>query len=95
MNGYKAIADCYRRKIESGEIEETEALVRKLKALEFVAGCDQSDLYQLMDTSAFNFIIIRYVKEALKRANVSEKTSNAVMDKLTDLLNDSIFNLEF
>jgi diphthamide synthase (EF-2-diphthine--ammonia ligase) len=95
MNGYKMIAESYRRKIESGEMQETDAIQKKLKALEYVASCDQEDLFHLVNTSAFNSIIIQYLDESLRRANVSKETSDAVMNELMDLLSDSIFEIGF
>lgn len=93
MNAYKMIANCYRKKIESGDITESDVIKGKLRALDYIAECNQIDLFHLIDTSAFNGIITSYVSESLKRAKADQRASKAVMNELTSLLDDSIFNL--
>lgn len=93
MNAYNMIANCYRKKIESGDITESDMIKRKLRALDYIAESSQIDLFHLIDTSAFNGIITSYVSESLKRAGADQRTSKAVLNKLASLLDDSIFDL--
>ena len=57
MNGYVIMANCYRE-----AIDQYEEAKKKVKIYEFLATCDKEDIYNLVDSGAFNEIIRGYIK---------------------------------
>ena len=53
---FKMVADTYRRLVRKGELTEEQAK-KDIRIYDFLAECDQEDLYKLIDSSAFNDII--------------------------------------
>lgn len=62
MNGYKMSADSYRiLKKRDPKID----VDSNIKVLDFLATCTQEDIYNLFNSSAFNYICLGYVEMAL------------------------------
>lgn len=61
MNGYKRMADAYRKILDDPTIDQ-EATKATIKALDFLATCDRATIYALFDSSAFNDIVKGYVE---------------------------------
>lgn len=62
MNGYKMTADAYR---EAKKRDPRLDLDSNIKTLDFLATCTQEDIYNLFNSSAFNYICMGYVEMAL------------------------------
>ena len=62
MNGYKTSADSYRilkKRDPKADVDSN------IKVLDFLATCTQEDIYNLFNSSAFNYICLGYVEMAL------------------------------
>lgn len=64
MNGYKMTADAYRTLKGNSKVDQAD-VESKIKALDFLATCTQEDIYNLFNSSAFNYICLGYVEMAL------------------------------
>lgn len=64
MNGYKMTADAYRTLKGNSKVDQVD-VESKIKALDFLATCTQEDIYNLFNSSAFNYICLGYVEMAL------------------------------
>lgn len=62
MNGYKMTADAYREAKKRNPKIDVES---NIKTLDFLATCTQEDIYNLFNSSAFNYICLGYVEMAL------------------------------
>lgn len=62
MNGYKMSADSYRilkKRDPKADVDSN------IKVLDFLSTCTQEDIYNLFNSSAFNYICLGYVEMAL------------------------------
>lgn len=64
MNGYKMTADGYRKLLGNSKLDQAD-VESNIKVLDFLATCTQEDIYNLFNSTAFNFICLGYVKMAL------------------------------
>ena len=64
MNGYKLMAESYKKLLEQGLISNEEA-EKEIRIFEFLATCDMDDYCRLVDSSAFNDIIMGYCEIAI------------------------------
>nr|DAO23909.1 MAG TPA: hypothetical protein [Caudoviricetes sp.] len=64
MNGYKMTADSYRTLRGNSKLDQAD-VESNIKVLDFLATCTQEDIYNLFNSTAFNFICLGYVKMAL------------------------------
>lgn len=60
MNGYKMLADSYRKFIDDNTADQ-DNIRTHITALDFLAKCDKATIYALFDSSAFNDIVKGYV----------------------------------
>jgi len=60
MNGYKMLADSYRKFLNDATADQDDIKIR-IKALDFLAECDKATIYALFDSSAFNDIVKGYI----------------------------------
>ena len=81
MNGFKLMADSYRKLVTEKQISEEDAK-RTIEIYDFFSTCSKDDFYDMVDSSAFNDIIKAYCRKALSCANVNKNTSERVMDEL-------------
>ena len=75
MNGYKLMADSYRKVAEEGMIDKEQA-DKNIRIYDFLATCDEDDFCKLFDSSAFNEIAKSYLRLA-----VSELISEDIIDE--------------
>lgn len=88
MNGYKMTADSYRQYLEQhpDEPQEVKAdLACKIKALDIMANCSDSERLALFNTSAFNDVVKGYVKLALDNTGIEEEQRKAIVNEVSYL----------
>lgn len=86
MNGYKMLADSYKQLLEREEPgADKESIEKSIKALEFLATCDDMEICKLFDSSAFNNITKAYCKKAMNNQGFSDEQINGVLDELHGL----------
>lgn len=79
MNGYQLLADSYKMLAEQGKIEK-EVADKNVRVMEFLATCDKEDLCIMVDSTAFNDIIIGYMKVAVDNADIGEEEKSKVLN---------------
>ena len=87
MNGFKMMAESYRKLVEQGKFTEEQAK-RNIEIYEFLATCDTDDFCTMIDSSAFNDIIRGFVKLAVKKADLDQKSQEKVIDQLRWLFDE-------
>lgn len=87
MNGFKLMADSYRKMVDSGIMTNDDA-AKKIRIYDFLSNCSEDDFYCLFDSSAFNDIMKDYVRAALKNAELDEETVSKVMNEIHFLLSE-------
>lgn len=81
MNGYTMMADSYKMLMEQGKIDKKTA-EKSIRIYEFLATCDNDDLCQMVDSSAFNDIFRAFLKMAVKNADIDEEAQDKVLNQL-------------
>lgn len=81
MNGYTMTADSYKMLMEQGKIDKKTA-EKSIRIYEFLATCDNDDLCQMVDSSAFNDIIRAFLKMAVVNAELGEEQQDRVLNQL-------------
>jgi len=81
MNGYTMMADSYKMLMEQGKIDKKTA-EKSIRIYEFLATCDNDDLCQMVDSSAFNDIIRAFLKMAVVNAELGEEQQDRVLNQL-------------
>ena len=81
MNGYIMQAETYRVLAQRGQIPKEEA-DRKRAVYAFWGTIEESQRYDLFDSSAFNDIVKAYVKLALKNTEIDEEKTEEIMQEL-------------
>jgi len=80
MNGYKMLSDTYR---QAGD-------EKMCKVYDFLATCDEDDIYNLFDSGAFNSITKSFVNctvsTLMKAGTIDAKQAEAVRDQFAELL---------
>lgn len=91
MNGYEVMAKTYRKLVEGGRLSKEEA-EKKCKVYDFLASCDNEDIYNLFDSSAFNEIAKEYmrlaVKELVSEGTIDEDQGKAVRNRFSLLFDE-------
>ena len=91
MNGFKMMADSYRKAAEEGKITREQA-EKDCKAFDFLANCDQDDFNNLFDSGAFNDIAKSYmriaVKELVEEGTLEEEQAQAVKNRFALLFSE-------
>lgn len=91
MNGFKIMADGYRKAVSEGKINKDQA-DKNIRVLDFLGFCDQDDIYKLFDSGAFNEIAKSYmnlaVKELINEAVIDEKQGEAVRSRFSLLFDE-------
>lgn len=82
MNGFAMLSGSYKHLIQKGKISK-EAAEKEIRIYDFLATCDKSDFYRIVDSTALNDIIKAYVKLAITYADVNDKkTQEKILDQL-------------
>lgn len=91
MDGYKIMAESYRKAAEEGKITKEQA-EKDCKAFDFLASCDQDDFNNLFDSGAFNEIAKSYmrlaVKELIEEGTIDEEQGRAVRNRFALLFSE-------
>lgn len=95
MNGYKLMADSYRKAAENGNIskEEAEKIARNY---DYLAGCNTEDICNLFDSGAFNEIAKSYLrlaaKELIEEGTIDEEQGRAIRNRFSLLFSEKQAN---
>lgn len=81
MNGFKLMADSYKKLMNEGKIDK-EVAEKEIRVYEFLATCDIDDFCRMVDSAAFNDIIRAFLKMAVDNANIDEKSREKVVGQL-------------
>lgn len=87
MNGFALIAESYEQLVKQGKMTEEQAK-RNIEIYDFLATCNQDDLCQMVDSSAFNDIIRAFLAKVIDNANLDEKSKDSVTNELRCLFDD-------
>ena len=87
MDGYRIMAESYKKAVEQGKLTEEEARPH-IKAFELLGELTQEDLYTMVDTTAFNEIIKAYCRRALREASVDKNIEEDVLTQLKLLFDE-------
>ena len=91
MNGFKLMAESYRKAAEDGKISKEES-DKECRIFDFLAACDQDDIYKLFDSSAFNEIARSYlrvaVKELITEGTLDEEQGRAIRNRFSLLFDE-------
>lgn len=91
MNGFKLMADSYRKAAEEGIISKEQA-DKDCRIFDFLGTCDDDDFYKLFDSSAFNEIAKSYmrlaVKELVSEGTIDEDQGKAVRNRFSLLFDE-------
>lgn len=91
MNGYKVMAESYRKAAEEGKISKEEA-AKDCRIFDFLASCTQEDIFKLFDSGAFNEIAKSYmriaVKELIEEEEIEEEQGRAVRNRFSLLFSE-------
>lgn len=88
MNGYEMTADTYRHYLEQHPAEPQKVkadLACKIKALDIMASCSDSERLALFNTSAFNDVVKGYVKLALDNIGIEYEQRKAIVNEVSYL----------
>lgn len=77
MNGYKLLADSYRKLIETNQIDKKEA-ESYIKVYDFLATCSDKEKEILFTSSAFNDMI----KELINKLYLNVKIKKNIIEQL-------------
>ncbi len=91
MNGFLMMADSYRSAIKQGKFKEEE-VSSKIRLYEFLGTCSGDDFFDLFDSSAFNEIMMNYVRKAVKELVdediIDDEQGVAVRNRVSLLLSE-------
>lgn len=89
MNGYEVMSQCYRKAVDNDQIDPDEGS-RKIRIFDFLASCDQSDIFALFDSSAFNDIVKAYVRriadDMTEEGEIIEEIADSMKQRISWLL---------
>ncbi|MBO4675175.1 MAG: hypothetical protein J5601_03715 [Elusimicrobiaceae bacterium] len=85
INGFKLMADAYKKELDNTPEEYRAEMQAKIKANEFLAGADDATIYALFDSSAFNTIVKGYVKLALHNTDTDSEKAREIMNEINYL----------
>ncbi len=90
-NGYKILAQGYRKGLENGKLNREE-VEKHCKVLDFLGDCDKEDICNMFDTSAFNEIAKSYmnkaIKELIEEDVINEQQGISIKDRYAVLLDE-------
>ena len=91
MNGFQLQADAYRKAAEQGKITQEQA-EKECKVFDFLATCDDEDICNLFNSSAFNEIAKSYmrlaVRELADEGVIDEEQATAVRNRYSLLFDE-------
>lgn len=81
MNGFKLMADSYRKWMTEGKIDK-ETAEKEIRIYDFLAACDTDDFFRMVDSGAFNDIIRAFLKMAVVNAELEEEQQGKILNQL-------------
>lgn len=91
MNGFQLQADAYKKAAEQGKITQEQA-DKECKVFDFLATCDDEDICNLFNSSAFNEIAKSYmrlaVRELADEGVIDEEQATAVRNRYSLLFDE-------
>lgn len=91
MKEYRVFADTYRKEAEKGNLSQKEA-EKVARIYDFLAECDQDDIFNLFDSSAFNEIAKSYmrlaVRELVEEETIEEEQARAIRNRFSLLFDE-------
>lgn len=91
MNGYKLLAESYKKAAEEGKISKEEA-EKHINVYDFLAHCDLDDIFILYDSSAFNEIAKSYIRiaarELIEEGVIEEEQGRAIRNRFSLLFDE-------
>ena len=91
MNGFELMSESYREAAEKGIITQATA-DKKCRIYDFLATCDDEDICNMFDSSAFNEIAKSYmrraVKELVEEGTIDEEQGMAVRNEFRLLFDE-------
>lgn len=91
MNGFKLMADSYRKASTEGKIDKEQA-DKDIRIFDFLATCDDDDFYRLFDSSAFNEIAKSYMRLAVRDlendGTLTKQQGEAVRERFCGLFDE-------
>lgn len=90
MNGYTMLADSYRKMLEDEQEQANkEMIAKRIKVLDFLATCDDTEKCFLFDSTAFNDIYMGYVRKAVNSLDcLDDEQRQAVRNRAYVLLSE-------
>ena len=82
MNGFKIIADSYRKLIETNQIDKEDAK-SYIKVYDFLSTCNNKEKEILFTSSAFNDMI----KELINKLNLEDALKQNIINQLYNIWN--------
>lgn len=87
MNGYDLTADSYRVLKENGEMDGEKA-DRLIRLYEFLSGCEDNDILELVNSGAFNDVIRGYAELAARKAGIDGETRYLIKQQMRWLFSE-------
>ena len=91
MNGYSLMAESYAKASIEGKIPQDEA-TKKVKVFSFLASCDQDDIFTLFDSTAFNEVVMSYIRKAVAELvdedTLTDEEARAVRNRVRTLFSE-------
>ncbi len=81
MNVYSLMANSYRNLANLGKIDK-ETANKEIRIFDFLSTCDNDDICQLVDSSAFNDIIRAFTRRAVQNADIDKESQKKVLTQL-------------
>lgn len=85
------IADSYKSAVKQGKFKEEE-VASKIRLYEFLGTCGGDDFFDLFDSSAFNEIMMNYIRKAVKELTeedvIDDEQAMAVRNRVNTLLSE-------
>ncbi len=89
MNGYKVIADSYRKLLEQEQgAREKEKIESTIKVYDMLSELTENEVYCIFDSGAFNDVVKGYCRKAIKMCGLSDVACSEVMSEIGNLLSE-------
>lgn len=81
LNGYKLMADSYRQLLEKDPTADKEDAQRKIKVNDFLSTCNEQEIHEIFNSTAFNTIVKGYILKTCDQLKISTKTKQNIMNE--------------
>lgn len=90
MNGYTMLADSYRKMLaKETSQEQRKVFESEIRVLDFLGTCTDDEICMLFNSSAFNEIMMSYVRKAVKNLDcLDDEQRKAVRNEVSMLLDE-------